>query len=257
MHGPRGVRPGRFGRVTDPITLYVVPASHPCVAVMGGLELKGLEYERRDLMFGLSNVHQFMRFRARTVPGITIGERKIVGSRAILRALDELVPEPPLLPADPELRAEVDDAEAWGDLVLQEHTRWILLQAVRRAPEALDSFTAGYKVPPVPAWVTKRMGVGADLEMRLLGYSGAQVKNEWLPALPATLDHADGLIARGVIGGDQPNVADLQIGSSVRLLLNLEDLRPGIEDRPAGKLARRLFPEYPGHVPAGCTTSPF
>lgn len=257
MRRRRAPRPCRFGRVTEPITLYVVPASHPCVAVMAGLELKGLKYERRDLMFGLSNFQQFARFRARTVPGITICERKIVGSRQILRALDEIVPDPPLRPADPSLRAQVDEAEEWGDLVLQEHTRWILLQAVRKAPEALDSFTVGYKVPSVPSWITKRMGVGADVEMRFLGYSGAQVENEWLPALPSTLDHVDDLIAKGVIGGDHPNVADLQIGSSVRLLLNLEDLRPGIESRPAARLARRFFPEYPGHVPAGCITSPF
>jgi glutathione S-transferase len=227
------------------------------MAVMAGLDMKGLEFERHDLMFGLSNVHQFVRFRARTVPGITIGERKIVGSRPILRALDELVPEPSLRPADPALSAEVDKAEEWGDLVLQEHARWIVLTAARQAPEALESLTAGYKVPSIPSWVTKRMGAGADLEMRLLGYTGAQVKNEWIPALPATLDHVDDLIARGVIGGHQPNVADLQIGSSVRLLLNVEDIRPGIEERPAGKLARRLFPDYPGHIPAGCITSPF
>ena len=243
--------------MTEPITLYVVPASHPCVAVMAGLELKGLDYERKDLMFGASNVHQMLRFGARTVPGMTIGRQKVSGSRLILRAIDGLKPDPPLVPADPEHKAAVDEADEWGDLVLQEQVRWILLQATKKAPEALVSFMEGYDVPTVPEWVLKRAGLGVDVEMRLLGYSAAQVQNEWTPALPGHIDYVDSLIEEGVIGGDQPNVADLQISATVRMLLNLEDLRPAIEDRPAGKLARRLIPDYPGHLPSGALTSPF
>jgi glutathione S-transferase len=54
-----------------------------------------------------------------------------------------------------------------------------------------------------------------------------------------------------VIGGDQPNAADLQIGASVRLLLTLDDLRTPIDARPCGEHARRLFPDYPGRLPHG------
>jgi glutathione S-transferase len=227
------------------------------MAVMAGLELKGLAYERKDLMFGASNLHQVARFGARTVPGLTVGRQKVVGSRLILRTIDGLVPEPPLVPADSEQKALVDEADEWGDLVLQEQVRWISLRAMKNMPEALPSFLEGYKVPSIPPWALKRAGLGVDLEMRLLGYSAAQVEGEWTPALPGHIDHVDDLIGRGVIGGDQPNVADLQIASTVRLLLNLEDIRPAIEDRPAGKLARRLIPDYPGHLPAGALSSPF
>jgi hypothetical protein len=31
--------------------------------------------------------------------------------------------------------------------------------------------------------------------------------------------------------------------------MTLDDLRPLIEDRPAGKLADRVIPEYPGRTP--------
>ena len=72
-----------------------------------------------------------------------------------------------------------------------------------------------------------------------------------LAALPGWLDHVDQLIADGVIGGDVPNAADLQIGSSLRLILTLEDVAPLVRDRPAGRLALRLFPRFPGSVPAG------
>ena len=64
------------------------------------------------------------------------------------------------------------------------------------------------------------------------------------------LDRVDQLIAEGAIGGDQPNAVDFQIGSSVRVLMAFEDLRGGIEPRPAGALALRLFPDYPEPFPA-------
>jgi glutathione S-transferase len=66
--------------------------------------------------------------------------------------------------------------------------------------------------------------------------------HEDLAALPAMLDRIDGWIADGVLGGDPPNAADLQIATSVALLMTPDDLRPAIEARPAGRLAKRIDP---------------
>jgi glutathione S-transferase len=74
---------------------------------------------------------------------------------------------------------------------------------------------------------------------------------EGLEALPAKLDHVDDLIGRGIIGGEQPNAADLQIASTLRVLANVGDLAELLADRPAGEIGPRLFPDYPGHIPAG------
>jgi glutathione S-transferase len=65
--------------------------------------------------------------------------------------------------------------------------------------------------------------------------------------LPELLDHVDALIAEGVLGATDLNAADYQIGPSVRLLMAFDDLRSGIEGRPAGALALRMAPHYPGH----------
>jgi glutathione S-transferase len=54
-----------------------------------------------------------------------------------------------------------------------------------------------------------------------------------------------------VIGGEQPNAADLQIGAGLRLLLTVEDVARSVGTRGAVDLARRWFPDYPGRVPAG------
>jgi glutathione S-transferase len=67
--------------------------------------------------------------------------------------------------------------------------------------------------------------------------------------LPGLLQRVDDWIAEGVLGGEQLNAADFQIAPSLRLAMSLEDLRPAIENRPAGELALRVVPNYPGRTP--------
>jgi glutathione S-transferase len=69
-------------------------------------------------------------------------------------------------------------------------------------------------------------------------------------SLGPALDRVDRLMQEDVLGGDEPNAADFQIGASVALLLTFEDVRARIEARPAADLARRLYPWYPGRVSA-------
>ena len=70
-----------------------------------------------------------------------------------------------------------------------------------------------------------------------------------LAALPEKIDHVDELLAQGLIGGDQPNAADFQIATSVRLLLAYEDLKPYLEGRPAADHARQIVREYNAAFP--------
>jgi glutathione S-transferase len=233
------------------LKLYTIPGSHPCHTAEAALALKQLPYERVDLLPGLSQFQQRARFGKRTVPGLEVDGYRVSGSRLILRTLDGLRPDPRLYPTDPERLAAVVEAERWGDADLQSATRWTILYALTRRPEAGDSFLAGANVPQLPAALSARVTKAVfGIELRLLG-GGPSGTQRWLRELPALLDHADDLIERGVLGGDPPGAADLQIGASIALLLRLEDLRAGIEARPCGALARRLFPDYPGHVPAG------
>ena len=71
-----------------------------------------------------------------------------------------------------------------------------------------------------------------------------------IAALPAQLDRIDGWIAEGLLGGEQPNAADLQIGSTVRLLTTIGDVRPLVQPRPAAALAR-YFPPTVGEIEPG------
>jgi hypothetical protein len=67
--------------------------------------------------------------------------------------------------------------------------------------------------------------------------------------LPGMLDHVDGLIRAGTIGGPVPNVADFQIATSTALLATLEDVLALLEGRPALEQSRRVAPGYPGWTP--------
>ena len=83
----------------------------------------------------------------------------------------------------------------------------------------------------------------------MIGADDEAVRRD-LRELPAKLDHVDELIAGGVIGIEEPNAADFQIATTVRVMLSFDDLRPAIDGRPAGALALRLVPHWPDEVPA-------
>src|SRR3954452_7779597 len=101
-----------------PAKLYFVHGSHPSLAVARAMELKGIPYKRIELPELVHILHQRLRFGTRTVPAVIFEDgAKAHGSRAILRVLDERVPEPPLVPADPVERARVEELERWGDEV--------------------------------------------------------------------------------------------------------------------------------------------
>jgi glutathione S-transferase len=233
------------------VRLYVVNGSHPCATVESAMQRKGIAYKVTEFPPPMHMAYMRMTFGRRTVPGIKIDGEKISGSRAIMRRLDELVPDPPLYPADAVQRARVEEAEAWGDEVLQGYARRVLWPTFKAHPEAMATFQGGSKLPALPVPVIKAMApVATRVEMRA-NEASAETYPRDLAELPAMLDKVDGWIAEGVLGGDPPNAADLQIAPSLRLMMSLGDLRPLIAARPAGELAMRLFPDFPGDAPAG------
>ncbi len=235
-------------------TLYAVPGSHPCATVERALELKGIEHRRVDLLPVLHKAAQWRRFRGTIVPGLEIDGERLLGSRPIVRRLEELVPDPPLHPRDGHLRAEAARAEEWGDEVLQPLVRRLSWAVLRRAPGAMSSYLGDAELPLPPRVAALGSRPAAALSSRVNGASDPAVRAD-LINLPRHLDRVDAWIAAGVLAGERPNAADLQIGASLRLAQTIGDLVPIVDARPAGRLARAHFPEYPGHVPAGTLPS--
>ena len=231
-------------------TLYAVPASHPCAAVETALQLKSIEYRRVDVPPVAHKAVQFALFRGSTVPGLVLDGERILGSRRIVRALEEREPEPPLLPADEKERKSVELAEGWGDEVLQPLVRRVIWVTLRRSPDSLASYNEGSKLP-VPAPVARLSApLYARAARRIHAASDLNVRAD-LAALDHHLARIERWIDHDVIGGEQPNAADLQIGSGLALLLTVEDVASHCGARPAVELARRWFPGYPGRVGAG------
>lgn len=232
------------------VTLYAVPASHPCAVVERALQLKGMEYRRVDLLPLAHVVLQTARFGGRTVPGAVIDGEKVQGSRRIVRRLEALAPAPSLFPAEREARAEVERAEEWGDEVLQPMVRRLLWAALRRSGASLPSYSEGADLPIPVSVAALGGGVVAALEVRLNRAADPNVQAD-LRSFDHHLARVDRWVEAGVLGGETVNAADLQVASGLRLLLTVGDLAPLIDPRPAGRLARSVFPEYPGHVAPG------
>jgi glutathione S-transferase len=232
--------------------LYVVHGSHPCATIEKVLELKGIPYKKVEWMPPTHVVAQRLLFGGRTVPSIRFDDgEKVVGSRAITARIEERVAEPALLPDDGAQRDAVLDAERWGDEIFQPLARRILWVTLKDHRKSGPSYTEGGRLAMLPNFMlSSSMPMIARLEMRL-NKASVQARAADLAALPGHLDRIDGWIADGTMGNKPvPNRADLQIGSSLSLLMTMADLRAVIAPRPAGQLADELF-AISGSIPAG------
>lgn len=214
------------------------------------LERKGIEHEVADLLPGFHPlILRLAGFRGSTVPALRIDGRRVQGSLAISRALDEIRAEPRLFPSDPDQRRAVEDAERWGEQELQPVPRRIFRWGVATEQKLRRWMGREIVGVPAPGLMGALQAPVARAFARKVGATDEHVRSD-LAGLPALLDRADQLIADRTIGASEPNAADFQIGPSVRVLMEFEDLAPLIEGRPAGELATRLLPDYPGPVPS-------
>jgi glutathione S-transferase len=232
------------------VKLYMFPGSNSVLTGRLMLDQKGIDYDVVTLMPG---AHAFVMlalgFQTMGVPALKIDGRRVQGTRAISRALDELVPEKPLFPADPARRRAVEDAERWGE-ELQNATRRIFYCAARRDHAVFTSAMLPGHRPPMRA----ALRLSAPLIIRLA--SGAHrasddAGREDLAMLPERLDQIDAWIAEELLDGAELNAADFQIAVNVSTLMLAEDVVPFLEGRPAAALARRVAPECAGRVRAG------
>ena len=231
------------------IKLYGTPPSPPSHSARLMLERKGLEHRNVWLLPGLWPALLRTRgFSGGTVPAMKIDGRRIQGSREISRALEEAKPEPPLFPSDPQARVAVEEAERWGDEVLQDVPRRIIrwLSVHRPESKVLIAREVGLPLPRFAAWIN----TPAARHLARKVDADGQIERA-IAQVPEVIDHVDELISTGVIGGDEPNAADFQIATSVRALLTVRDLGPMTDGRPAAEHAMRFLPDFPPDVPVG------
>ncbi len=217
------------------------------MTVEAALRRKGLAYERVVLTPGKHNdaMQQIYGEGHSTVPGLVIDGEPLHGSRPILARLEQMVPDPALYPEP--IADAVREAERWGDEELQDLGRRLPFGALHFRPEAWGTFGGG---EPLDAPGTDFAIKYVHASWRYHKISAARLYDD-LAGLPAKLDHVDALAEQGIVGGESPTAADLQIGSTLRVLLTVGDLLPLLDDRPAERIARHWFPDYGGQIPAG------
>jgi glutathione S-transferase len=231
--------------------IYVMPISNPAAAGAAMLRHKRIPHRVISFMPGL---HPFLvrmaGFERHTVPALEVDGRKVQGSREIARFLDELAPDPPLFPHDPDARAAVEEAERWGEAELQPVPRRLFRYLMLTSEPA--RIWMGSEVLRLPAARALQFAFMPVIrELARISHADDETVHATLGALPGLLEHVDGLIAGGTIGGVEPNAADFQILASVRVLLEFEDLAQLLEGRACAPAARLLFPDWVGPIPAG------
>lgn len=233
--------------INEPITLHVVPFSHPCMTARAGLEHKGLEYEEVMLLPGNQDgvLEGIYGEGNKTVPGIVVGEEPVHTSIGILRYLDAEIPENPLYPEA--IASEVREAEEWGDAYLQDLARRLSFGALHFRPGSMGTFAGAGELDAAGTdYAVKNL----HLTWRYMDLKASQLIED-LAEFGSTVRRIEDYAERGLIAGEEPTAADFQIAASARLLMTIGDLGPMLEGSAARRIATRYFPDYDGDIPAG------
>jgi glutathione S-transferase len=229
------------------LVLHAVPLSHPVLAVTTALDRFGLDYETVMLTSGQhgDEVEAIYGDGKRTVPGLLVDGEPVHGTIPVFEKIDELADDADLYPAA--VAAAVREAERGLAEDLQTAARVLAFGALHFRPEAMGTFAGAGVLDPAGTDFAIKVLRGA---WRYLDISAERLAAE-LKRLPQLVDIADELVESGVLGGDDPTAADFQIGSSLRLLRKIGDVRPLIDGHDCVKSVERWFEDGDGDIPAG------
>jgi glutathione S-transferase len=250
-----GLRKAKQSGFLEPrsLTLYYARISHPSNAARLMLEHKGLPFRLVDIRPGMQPlITRLHGFSGITVPALTIDGKRVQGSIAIAKALDELQPERRLYPLDRGHREAVQSAEAWAERELQPVPRDVFRWALVAKPELIPYVAEEFQRLK-PGWLF------AKIERRPLarlaengGGTPDRVRADVIN-LPAMLSKVEQLLDAEIIGGEELNAADFQIATCLQAITFLDDLRPLISPRLRA-YAASIWPEetirFPSALPS-------
>ena len=199
-------------------TLWHIPVSHYNEKARWALALKGIEHERRAPPPGghVAVALWLTRGSEATFPVLTIDGRNIGDSTAIIAALEERQPEPPLYPADPDERRRALALEDFFDEELGPHSRLLAWHELLSDGDRFRDVVEQSVPPParrVGGLVTAYAGVYTKLRFGVADKDRAELARVKILAaldrLEAELD-AEG---SGYLVGGEFTVADLTAAS--------------------------------------------
>ena len=219
-------------------TLYAIPGSH---AVRTGelmLEHKGIPFRRVNFPPGPHRVLvRIVGFEGYRVPAVKFADgRRAQGTRELPRVLDEMVPEPRLVPDDPRAL----EAEAWADDVLQQWARRMVAAAGVRDPDSLVGRGAGGRLGVLLTRHDLSRRMVARAVLMVFGATKERRRDD-RARTGEILDRVDAWIEEGVLGGEELRSPDFAVASSLALVEYIVALQPELRRRPAMTLLDRVF----------------
>ncbi|HEY1690363.1 MAG TPA: glutathione S-transferase family protein [Solirubrobacteraceae bacterium] len=124
--------------------LWHIEVSHFSEKARWALQIKSVEHERRAPPPGLHIplALWLTRGRSGTLPILAIDGQRFTDSTAIIAALEERFPDPPLYPAEPRERERALELEDFFDRRLGPTIRRLVWHELRRDPERLSAVAA-------------------------------------------------------------------------------------------------------------------
>ena len=244
------------------IVLWHIELSHYNEKARWALDYKQIPHQRRVPMPGLHGVRAMMLTHGaqRRLPVLDLEGRRIGDSTAIIAALEEYRPEPPLYPADPADRVRALELEEYFDEELAPSVRRFIWHYTLPDPDAV---AAALFTKPSPtrerllratAPVATRL-VRADYSVN--DDSAAQARAEIVAAMDRLEDE---LQPSGCLVGEGFSVADLTAAALFTPLLApperpyspdvvvpaVQELRDELEARPGGEWVSEMYARHRG-----------
>ena len=205
-----------------------------CEKVRLILAAKGLDYSVVEVTPGVGQVALLQLSGQRQVPVLVDGGEAIADSTAIALHLEARTPEPPLLPADPALRAQALLLEDWADTALASGVRLALVQAAAADPVLRTALLPD----ALPEGLRSLVGA---LPGGLLAGLGQVVDQGALRDLRAALEQLTALVqAQPYLVGERLSLADLAVAAQLSLLMF-----PSSAGAPLAGRARRGLADDP------------
>ncbi len=245
---------------TEP-TLWQLDISHYSEKARWALAHKEVKHRRRSPLPGSHMVAALALTRGRenTLPILQLDGRTIGDSTAIIAALEQRFPDPPLYPADPEQRRRALELEEFFDEELGPYARLLPFHELVNEPEIFAE-VASEAVPGPLGKAKPLVGLYArtytSLRFGVRDKAAAQTAREKIVAAMDRLDAELAASEGDYLVGESFGVADLTAASLFYPVVGpeggplppdaptppaLERFRDGLRNRPGFKWVEEMF----------------
>ena len=231
------------------VRLFTIPGSHPGVAVQRMLEYKGIAYKRTDLLpvavVGGVRALRFLAIRFRRSRSTAGGSRARPRSRVSSSgSCPGRRSSPPIRITGPRSRRPSASATRTSSTASARSSCGCSRRTRRRCQASWRARRSAFRTAWGPGWPAR-----SSPSMPALTTSAMTTCATTSRPSPECCSGSTTGSPTACSAAETLNAADFQIAPSLRLAMSFDDVRPAIERRPAGRLALRVVPDYPGRIP--------